>query len=354
MNTFKKVSYTINIFFNLIENIKLLITGGTGSFGKALLKEILNKKKFERIVIYSRDELKQWELQQLYPENKYPHLKFFIGDIRDKNRLKRALENINTVIHAAALKQVPASEYNSMEFIKTNILGSDNLIQACLDSKVKNVVSLSTDKAAGPVNLYGATKLCSDKLFIAANQIKGNRDIKFSIVRYGNVMGSRGSVIPFFLQKIKEKEKVLPITSKEMTRFNISLSEGVKIVLLALEKSIGGEIFIPKLPSYRITDLAEAIGPSCEKTIIGIRHGEKVHEDLITSAESFSTVDIGNLYAILPISACNLSIYEKTFPICKKVPLGFQYNSGKNIKFLNINELRVLIKKHIYKEFKPL
>ena len=221
--------------------LKILITGGTGSFGKAFLKELLIKRKAERIVIYSRDELKQWELQQLYPESEYPNLRFFLGDIRDLNRLSRALENINTVVHAAALKQVPAAEYNPMEFVKTNILGAENIIQACLNQNIKNVVSLSTDKAAGPINLYGATKLCSDKLFIAANNIKGNRDIKFSIVRYGNVMGSRGSVIPFFLKKVKEEKKIIPITSNDMTRFNISLLDGVKMVMWALDNAFGGE-----------------------------------------------------------------------------------------------------------------
>ena len=251
----------------MINSTKILITGGTGSFGKAFLKQIVDNKNIERIVIYSRDELKQWELQQLYPPSKYPNLRFFIGDIRDLNRLKRALENVNTVVHAAALKQVPAAEYNPMEFVKTNVLGAENLIQACLDSNVENVVALSTDKAAAPINLYGATKLCADKLFIAANNIKGSRNIKFSIVRYGNVMGSRGSVIPFFLEKIKSKEKVLPITSSSMTRFNISLLEGVNMVLWTLENAFGGEIFIPKIPSYKVVDLADAIGPSCKKKL---------------------------------------------------------------------------------------
>ncbi len=337
----------------MVDSTKILITGGTGSFGKAFIKEILSKENVERVVIYSRDELKQWELQQLYPENKFPQLRFFIGDVRDKDRLKRALENVNTVVHAAALKQVPAAEYNPMEFVKTNVLGAENVIQACLDSDVKNVVALSTDKAAGPVNLYGATKLCADKLFVAANNIKGNREIKFSTVRYGNVMGSRGSVIPFFLNKIKKNEKILPITSKFMTRFNISLIEGVNMVLWALKNSIGGEIFVPKIPSYKITDVAEAIGPSCETKIIGIRPGEKVHEDLITTAESFTTIDIGDFYAILPNSEYHLGKHNKVFPLCKKVPEGFQYNSGKNQKFLTIKEIRNLIKKHIDGDFKP-
>ena len=338
----------------MLDSTKILITGGTGSFGKALLRELLTNKKVERIVIYSRDELKQWELKQKYPESKYPNLRFFLGDVRDFSRLKRALENVNTVVHAAALKQVPAAEYNPMEFVKTNVLGAENVIQASLDSNIKNVVALSTDKAAGPVNLYGATKLCADKLFIAANNIKGNRDIKFSTVRYGNVMGSRGSVIPFFLKKIKEKEKILPITSKEMTRFNISLIEGVKMVLWAIENALGGEIYIPKIPSYRIIDVAEAIGPNCAKEIIGIRPGEKVHEDLITAAESFSTIDIGNFYAILPNPEYHLGKHDKKFKICKKVPENFQYNSGTNKIFLSVNELRILIKDNIDENFQPV
>ena len=240
-----------------------------------------------------------------------------------------------------------------MEFVKTNVLGAENVIQASLDSNIKNVVALSTDKAAGPVNLYGATKLCADKLFIAANNIKGNRDIKFSTVRYGNVMGSRGSVIPFFLKKIKEKEKILPITSKEMTRFNISLIEGVKMVLWAIENALGGEIYIPKIPSYRIIDVAEAIGPNCAKEIIGIRPGEKVHEDLITAAESFSTIDIGNFYAILPNPEYHLGKHDRNFKICKKVPENFQYNSGTNKNFLSVDELRILIKDNIDENFQP-
>ena len=334
--------------------LKILITGGTGSFGKAFLKELLTKRNAERIVIYSRDELKQWELQQLYPESKYPQLRFFLGDIRDLNRLSRGLENINTVVHAAALKQVPAAEYNPMEFVKTNILGAENIIQACLNANIKNVVSLSTDKAAGPINLYGATKLCADKLFIAANNIKGNRDIKFSIVRYGNVMGSRGSVIPFFLKKVKEEKKIIPITSYDMTRFNISLIDGVKMVMWALDNAFGGEIFIPKIPSYRITDLAEAIGPNCKRELIGIRQGEKIHEDLITASESYSTIDIGKYYAILPNPEYHLNRHKKKFDFCQKVQEGFQYNSGTNSNFLKVDELRKLIKIYIDEEFEPV
>ena len=232
----------------------ILVTGGTGSFGKAFIAEVLQRHpQIDRIVIYSRDELKQWELQQVYPQKQYPQLRFFLGDIRDRERLKRALEGVDTVVHAAALKQVPAAEYNPMEFIKTNVLGSENLIESCIETDVENVVALSTDKAAAPINLYGATKLCADKLFIAANNIKGSRDLRFSVVRYGNVMGSRGSVIPFFLKN--SKKGVLPITDKFMTRFNISLKDGVQMVFWALENNLGGELFVPKIPSYRITDL---------------------------------------------------------------------------------------------------
>ena len=253
-----------------LENKSILVTGGTGSFGKAFISNILQENKnVTRIVIYSRDELKQWELQQLYPEKDYPQIRFFLGDIRDKERLDRALEGIDTVVHAAALKQVPAAEYNPMEFIKTNVLGAENVIQACLDSNVKNVIALSTDKAAAPINLYGATKLCSDKLFIAANNIKGSRKIKFSVVRYGNVMGSRGSVIPYFIEKAKTG--VLPITDNQMTRFNISLQEGVAMVNWGLENGMGGEPFVPKIPSYRIVDVAEAIGPLENHNLIRLK-----------------------------------------------------------------------------------
>ncbi len=329
---------------------RLLITGGTGSFGKAFVAHLLKVyPDLERLVIYSRDELKQWELQQKYPENKYPQLRFFIGDIRDGNRLKRALEGIDTVIHAAALKQVPAAEYNPMEFVKTNVLGAENIIQACLDTKVENVIALSTDKAAAPINLYGATKLCSDKLFVAANNIRGTRDLRLSVVRYGNVMGSRGSVIPFFLEKAKTG--VLPITDPAMTRFNISLREGVNMVLWAIENSLGGELFVPKIPSYRIIDVAEAIGPNCIKPTTGIRPGEKIHEEMITASDSFSTIDLGKYYAILPSDGRLQSLYEKAGISKTAVPEGFSYNSGTNIDFLSVEQIRDLIREHIDPNF---
>jgi UDP-N-acetylglucosamine 4,6-dehydratase (inverting) len=280
-------------------------------------------------------------MSQQFPESKHPAMRYFIGDVRDADRLRRAMEGIDIVIHAAALKQVPAAEYNPFECIKTNVLGAQNVIEASLKVGVKKVVALSTDKAAAPINLYGATKLCSDKLFTAANNIKGHRDIKFSVVRYGNVMGSRGSVIPFFLEK--KTTGVLPITDPAMTRFNISLQEGVEMVLWALEHAQGGEIFVPKIPSYRITDLAKAIGPECEHPVIGIRPGEKVHEEMITASDSFNTVDLGKYFAILP-SAGDLSV-EGYCKITKGNPVshGFAYNSGSNHDFLSVEKLRELI-----------
>ena len=334
-------------------NSSILITGGTGSFGRAFIERILNQfPDIGRIVVYSRDELKQWQLQQDYPFERYPQLRFFLGDVRDRDRLRRALEGINTVVHAAALKQVPAAEYNPMEFINTNVLGAENIVQACLDSDVKNVVALSTDKAAAPINLYGATKLCSDKLFIAANNIKGSRDLRFSVVRYGNVMGSRGSVIPFFLRRASSG--ILPITDPEMTRFNISLSEGVDMVLWTLENSLGGELFVPKIPSYRITDVAEAIGPSCEKPVVGIRPGEKIHEEMITASDSFSTIDLGRYYAILSSDGIVQQAYDQAGVVTIPVPSGFAYNSGSNPQFLTVEQLRELIREHVDPSFVPV
>lgn len=335
----------------MLDNVSILITGGTGSFGKAFVKRILNEfPKIKRLVIYSRDELKQFEMSQTFSEAEYPMIRYFIGDVRDEARIRRALEGIDIVIHAAALKQVPAAEYNPFECIKTNILGAQNLIEACLDSGVKNVVALSTDKAAAPINLYGATKLCSDKLFVAANNIKGSRDIRFSVVRYGNVMGSRGSVIPFFLEK--KKTGVLPITDTAMTRFNISLDDGVDMVLWAIENALGGEVLVPKIPSYRITDVAEAIAPEAEHPIVGIRPGEKVHEEMITESDSFNTVDLGKYYAILPSADMMLSQKYLQKEGVTKVAEGFCYNSGTNTEFLAVDEIRDLIKKHIDPTFK--
>lgn len=330
----------------------ILITGGTGSFGKAFVKAVLDHcPKIKRLVVYSRDELKQFEMQQEFSQDEYPALRFFIGDVRDPSRLARAMEGIDTVVHAAALKQVPAAEYNPFEFIKTNIIGAQNVIEACLDKGVRRVVALSTDKAAAPINLYGATKLCSDKLFIAANNFRGERDLRFSVVRYGNVMGSRGSVIPFFIKKAQTG--VLPITDPNMTRFNIPLEEGVEMVFWALEHALGGEILVPKIPSYRIVDVAKAIGPNCKKEIIGIRPGEKLHEEMITFSDSPSTVDLGYYYAILGAEQQNnMEKYLQTMK-AQKVPTGFAYESGNNPNFLTVEQIRTLIKTHMDAEFSP-
>ena len=331
---------------------RILLTGGTGSFGKAFIAATLKRyPDLERLMVYSRDELKQWELQQLFPTDQYPQLRFFLGDVRDGDRLRWAMERADTVVHAAALKQVPAAEYNPMEFVKTNVLGAENVIRACLETGVNRVVALSTDKAAAPINLYGATKLCSDKLFIAANNILGGRDLRLSVVRYGNVMGSRGSVIPFFLEKARTG--ILPITDPAMTRFNISLTEGVDMVLWSLENALGGELFVPKIPSYRITDVAEAIGPNCEKPIIGIRPGEKIHEEMITSSDSFSTVDLGGYYAILPSDGSVEKSYTQAGRTYHPVPNGFAYNSGTNPDFLAVDQIRSLIREHIDSNFHP-
>jgi UDP-N-acetylglucosamine 4,6-dehydratase (inverting) len=330
------------------EKSSILVTGGTGSFGKKFVELILKKfPNVQRLVIYSRDELKQFEMSQQFSESKHLGLRYFIGDIRDVRRLTRACEGIDIVVHAAALKQVPAAEYNPIEFIRTNVLGSENVIEAALDSGVKRVVALSTDKAAAPINLYGATKLCADKLFVAANNIKGSRDLLFSVVRYGNVMGSRGSVIPFFLQK--RHEGILPITDPQMTRFNITLEEGVKMVIWAIENGLGGEIFVPRIPSYHITDVATAIAPECEQRIVGIRAGEKVHEEMITTSDSFTTVDCGKYYAILPVHGEMIQRYCENG--AKMVEAGFSYNSGQNKQFLTIDELRELIKVHVDPNF---
>lgn len=333
----------------MLNNKSILITGGTGSFGKKFIETVLQKyPDIKRVVIYSRDELKQYEMSHLYPESKFPQVRFFIGDVRDLPRLKRACEGIDIIIHAAALKHVPIAEYNPDECIKTNIGGAQNVVDASLATDVKVVISLSTDKAAAPINLYGATKLVSDKLFIAANNIKGTRNLRFSVVRYGNVMGSRGSVIPFFIKESKEKNR-LPITHKEMTRFNISLEEGVEIVLWAIENALGGEIFVPKIPSYKIEVLAKAIAPNAELIETGIRPGEKLHEEMITISDSHHTIEFGNYYAILN-PGVEKEKYLKHFN-AKEVPKGFQYNSGTNDKWETVESLVGKIKKHVDENF---
>lgn len=329
----------------MLSNTSILITGGTGSFGKAFVETVLARyPDVKRLVVFSRDELKQYEMSQSFSPSEYPAIRYFIGDVRDADRLRRAVEGIDIVIHAAALKQVPAAEYNPFEFIKTNVLGANNVIDACLDSGVKRVVALSTDKAAAPINLYGATKLCSDKLFTAANNIKGGRDLRFSVVRYGNVMGSRGSVIPFFLSR--RKTGVLPITDPNMTRFNISLQDGVEMVMWALSNTQGGEIFVPKIPSYRITDLASAIGPDCEYPVVGIRPGEKVHEEMITASDSINTIDLGKYFAILA-AAGKYSVEDYCIAHGgQPVPRGFAYDSGSNSDFLSREQLRHMLAKY--------
>ena len=324
----------------------VLVTGGTGSFGKKFVEVVLEKyPQVRRLVVYSRDELKQFEMSQVYPLERYPQMRYFVGDVRDKERLYRAMEDIDIVVHSAALKQVPACEYNPFEAIKTNVLGAQNVIENAIDRGVKKVVALSTDKAAAPINLYGATKLCSDKLFITANNFKGKRDIKFSVVRYGNVMGSRGSVIPFFIRK--RTDGVLPITHPEMTRFNITLDEGVNLVLYALTHMWGGELFVPKIPSYRIVDVARAVAPECRHEIVGIRPGEKLHEEMITETDALNTIEFDDYYVILPATPLwDVERFKEAFggKPCEK---GFRYSSGTNTQWLTAEEIRALIEEHI-------
>jgi UDP-N-acetylglucosamine 4,6-dehydratase len=334
----------------------ILITGGTGSFGKMFTKLILERNPdVQRLVILSRDEQKHFQMAQEFNNVDYPQIRYFIGDVRDKDRLIRAFEGIDIVIHAAAMKHVHLAEYNPMECVKTNINGAENVIDAALRCGVQDVVALSTDKAAAPINLYGATKLASDKLFIAANNIKGKRNIKFSVVRYGNVMGSNGSVMPFFLNKKKNGAEYLPITDDRMTRFNISLEDGCEMVFYAIEKAWGGEVFVPKIPSYRIPDVATAIAPELEQKNVGIRPGEKLHEEMITSSDSYNTVDLGKYYAILPqkspYSEYSKEDYKKAFDGVD-VPDGFSYDSNNNSDWETIESLRELVAEHVDPNFK--
>ena len=334
----------------MFNNKTILITGGTGSFGKNFVKHILNKhKKIKKIIIYSRDELKQYNLKEELQKIKgFKKLRFFIGDVRDFERLKLSFDNVDIVIHAAALKQVDTAEYNPLEFIKTNIDGTSNVIGAAIEKKVRNLILLSTDKASSPVNLYGATKLCADKLFVSANNYKGSKDIRFSVVRYGNVMGSRGSVIPRFIQDSKKKQ--LTITNKLMTRFNITLQESINFVIQCLKEQKGGEIFIPKIPSYKITDLARAIAPLSKFKISGIRPGEKIHEEMISEFESGHILEFKKLYIIRTFLNDKKNNY-KSFGSYKKINR-FRYTSDKNKMFLSINDLKKLIKENFkYFEF---
>lgn len=338
----------------------ILITGGTGSFGKKFIETILKRYNPKKIIIYSRDELKQFEMQQNPRFRKDGVLmRYFIGDVREAKRLTRAMEDVDIVVHSAALKQVPAAEYNPFEAVKTNIIGGQNVIDACFESGVKKVIALSTDKAAAPINLYGATKLTSDKLFTAANNYKGKHDIKFSVVRYGNVMGSRGSVIPFFIEK--KKTGVLPITDKRMTRFNITLQEGVDFVLSCFDIMWGGELFVPKIPSFKILDLAKAVAPECKTEEVGIRPGEKIHEEMITEADALNTIEFEKYFVILPsvqlgdneqLKLWNTEKFRtaSSGKVGKFCEYGFKYNSGTNEWFLSVSELQQLIKTNVIGE----
>ena len=335
---------------NNLDNKSILITGGTGSLGQALTEHILtNYPKVRKLIIFSRDEQKQFQMGQKFPLSKYPQIRYFIGDVRDFERLKRAFRDVDYVIHAAAMKHVHIAEYNPEECIRTNVDGAQNVINACLESGVERVVALSTDKACAPINLYGATKLTSDKLFIAANNIKGVNPIRFSVVRYGNVMGSNGSVIPFFIKK--KKTGILPITDPDMTRFNISLQGGVDMVMYALFNALGGELYVPKIPSYRIMDVAEAIGPDCKKEIVGIRPGEKIHEEMITVSDAYNTYDLGKYYIIIPTVPSEDLANFLSDKDHMRVAKGFYYNSGDNTDWETVESLRKLIKDHVDSDF---
>jgi len=336
----------------MIKYNSILVTGGTGSFGKEFIKTLIkSKKKLKRLVIFSRDEWKQSEMAKEYSPSKYPFLRYFLGDVRDYERLKRAFKDIDLIVHAAALKQVPAAEYNPIEFIKTNIIGAQNIIEAAIEKGVEKVVALSSDKASAPINLYGATKLCSDKLFVAANSYAGKGN--YVVVRYGNVMGSRGSIIPKFIEGSKKGQ--LHITNKLMTRFNITLKDSINMTLFALENTIGGEIIVPKIPSYNLMDLAKAIGPSCKIKYTGIRSGEKIHEEMITTSDSYLTIDIGKYYLILPGTKIKKfsNHFQKKFKV-KKIKERFSYNSLDNNWFLTVSEIRKLILENVDPNFKPV
>ncbi len=327
----------------MIDGKTILITGGTGSFGKKFVRRVLNEYNPKKIIVYSRDEYKHYLMQKEFAEYK-EKLRFFIGDVRDKERLYRAFDGVDIVVHAAALKHVPLMEYNPIEAVKTNIGGAENIINAAIDRGVEKVVALSTDKAVNPVNLYGATKLVSDKLFVAANAYAGAKKTRFSVVRYGNVAGSRGSVIPFFMKLVKEGAKELPITDFRMTRFWITLDEGVDLVFKAIKESKGGEIYVSKIPSFKVVDLAKAICPECKLKEVGIREGEKLHEVMITEEDSRNTYEYKDTYIIYP--QFDWWNFEKHFtPGGKKVPEGFRYSSDNNTQWLSVEDLRELLQK---------
>ncbi len=338
----------MNTVSTLLENKSILVTGGTGSFGKKFVEIVLRRYNPKKLIVFSRDELKQFDMAQVFPESRFPCMRYFIGDVRDADRLRRAFEGVDVVIHAAAMKQVPAAEYNPFEAVKTNIGGGQNVIDAAIDTGVKRVIALSTDKAAAPINLYGATKLASDKLFVAANTHRGDRDLRFSVVRYGNVMGSRGSVIPFFLERTKTG--VLPVTDARMTRFNILLHEGVDFVLASLVRMWGGEIFVPKIPSYKILDVAAAVAPECSIEYVGIRPGEKIHEEMITETDALNTIEFDSYFVILPsVRTWDVDEFRMRSGPCegKFCPDGFRYCSGTNNAWLSVTQLRDLLQNHL-------
>jgi UDP-N-acetylglucosamine 4,6-dehydratase len=335
----------------MLDNMKILITGGTGSFGRKFTEVVFQRYKPKKIIVLSRDEFKQYEMAKVFPENNYP-IRYFLGDIRDRARLCRAFEGVDYVIHAAALKQVPALEYNPTEAVKTNVVGADNIVDAAIDAGVKKVIALSTDKAVNPINLYGATKLVAEKIFIAANAYGGEK-VKFSVVRYGNVVASRGSVIPLFLSLKRKGIQEFPVTDRRMTRFWMTLEESVKLVIKGLEESVGGEVFVPKIPSMKIVDLAKAIEPSCRFKAIGIRSGEKIHETLISEDEIRQVKIFDGIYVILPQFFEGREVHRKyeSFP---SLPEGFVYRSDKNDRWLTATELREIVKVQEYEEVHSL
>lgn len=334
--------------YNMLNDATLLITGGTGSFGKKFIKMTLEKYTPRKIIVYSRDEMKQWNMAlQFASLDKNKCIQYVIGDVRDKERLHRAAQHVDYLIHASATKIVPTAEYNPFECIKTNVMGAMNVIEVAIEQQIKKIVALSTDKACNPINLYGATKLCSDKLFVAANLDVGKNDTRFAVVRYGNVMGSRGSVIPFF--QAEAKKRIIPITDERMTRFMITLEQGVELVWLALEDMIGGELYVRKIPSMKVIDIAKAVAPEAELKVIGIRPGEKIHEVMVSYEDAFSTYEYDNYYKILP-TLNNWHKSDERIKNGKQVPREFIYSSGDNDQWMSINELRKFLQSEQYTE----